>query len=268
MKRLFNIIILVAFILNAAGIVSLAQSSKKPAKGDGWVSIFNSRNFDGWYSFLTPSGKNKDPHGVFKVEKGGIIHIFDIPIPVGPVTRANQERGYLATEKEYSHCRISLEFKWGGKRFPPFEEDKRDSGLGYYFVGPDKVWPRALENQIQETDVGDLWILDGLTITTKTENPNFPMYVLSGPLKTQSSGRIIKSGDFEDRKGWNHVEVILDGDKVTQLVNGTVVMRAWDIKQPDQNDPTKKIPLTSGRLFLQAETAEIYFRNIRMKPLP
>ncbi len=245
-----------------------ARVSKKLAGDDGWVPIFNGQNLNDWYSFLSTTGKGNDPKHVFKVEKGGILHVFDIPVPPGPVTRAEQLRGYLATEKEYSHCRISLEFKWGAKRFPPFEEDKRDSGLGYYFVGPDKVWPRSLEHQIQETDVGDLWILDGLTVTTKTENANFPMYVLSGPLKTQSGGRIIKFGDFEDRKGWNKVEIILDGDKVTHIVNGTAVLRAWDVKQPDPNDPTKKIPLTSGKLFIQAETAEIYFRNIKMKPLP
>ncbi|MEP6904338.1 MAG: DUF1080 domain-containing protein, partial [Actinomycetota bacterium] len=143
----------------------------------------------------------------------------------------------------------------------------RDSGLVYYFVGPDKIWPRGLESQIQETDVGDLWILDGTTITTKVETLNFPMYVLSGPLKTQSTGRIIKFGDFENRAGWNKVEVILDGDKVTHIVNGTVVMRAWDLKQPDPKDPTQKITLDSGKLFLQAEGAEIFFRNIQMKPL-
>ena len=192
-----------------------------------------------------------------------MIHVLDLP-----VTTEKQEFGYLATNQEFSHCRIHAEFKWGIKRFPPREEAKRDSGLLYYFVGPDKIWPRSLECQIQETDVGDLWIIDGSTITTKIEMPDLPMYALSGPLHTQNRGRIIKFEDFENRNAWNMVEVIMDGDRITHVVNGTVVMRAWDLKQPDPKDPSKTIPLDRGRLMLQAEGAEIWFRNVQVKTLP
>ena len=93
------------------------------------------------------------------------------------------------------------------------------------------------------------------------------MYVLSGPLRTQSRGRIIKFGDFEDRNAWNTVEVILDGDRITQLVNGRAVMRAWDMKQVSLTDPMQYLPVSSGRIMLQAEGAEIWFRNVRMKPI-
>jgi hypothetical protein len=93
------------------------------------------------------------------------------------------------------------------------------------------------------------------------------MYVLSGPLRTQSRGRIIKFGDFEDRNAWNTLELVLDGDRITHLVNGRAVMRAWDIKQPSKDDPSQYAPITSGRIMLQAEGAEIWFRNLQMKPL-
>jgi hypothetical protein len=102
--------------------------------------------------------------------------------------------------------------------------------------------------------------------STKIETPGYPVYS-TGPLLTKNRGRIIKSGDFEERGNWNTVEVILDGDKITHLVNGRVVMRAWDLKQPDPQDPTKMIPLDRGRVMLQAEGAEVWFRNVRMKPL-
>jgi Domain of Unknown Function (DUF1080) len=258
MKRLLLAIVVMTLLIALTGGVGLIS-----AEDGGWVSLFNGRNLDGWYTFLAVTGKGKDPKGVFKVEKG-MIHILDIP-----VTAEKQEFGYLATEKEFTHCRIRAEFKWGVKRFLPHQEDKRDSGLLYYFVGPDKVWPRALECQIQETDVGDLWILDGTTISTNVETDRYPMYSLPRSVpRTQSRGRIIKSGDFEDRSGWNTVEVILDGDRITHLVNGRAVLRAWDLKQPDPQDATKTIPLDRGRLMLQAEGAEIWFRNVQMKPLP
>ena len=93
------------------------------------------------------------------------------------------------------------------------------------------------------------------------------MYVLSGPERTQSRGRIIKSGDFEDRNGWNQLELVLDGDRITQIVNGRAVMRAWDIQQPSLQDPSRYVPVSSGRIMLQAEGAEVWFRNVQMKPL-
>jgi hypothetical protein len=241
-------------------IIFAVVPASSPSDEAGWVSLFNGQNFDGWYTFLSSTGKNKDPKGIFKIEKG-MIHVFDIP-----VTNEKQDFGYISTNQELSNCRIRAEFKFGEKRFAPRLEEKRDSGFLYYFVGPDKVWPRCLESQIQETDVGDLWILDGPTITTKVEAAEYHMYS-TGPLLTKSRGRIIKSGDFEERGNWNTVEVILEGNQITHLVNGRIVMKAWDLKQPDPQDATKMIPLDRGRIALQAEGAEIWFRNVRMKPL-
>ncbi len=79
--------------------------------------------------------------------------------------------------------------------------------------------------------------------------------------------RVLKSGDFEDRGGWNTVEVILEADRSKHLVNGRIVNTAWDIKRPDPQNPFHMIPLKSGRILLEAEGAEIWFRNVKIKPL-
>jgi len=247
-------------VITVCGTVALtAQTATRP--DEGWVSLLNGKNFDGWYTFLPSTGKNSDPKKVFKMENG-MVHILDIP-----ESDQMQEFGYLASEREFSNCRIRVEYKWGVKRFVPNNENKRDSGLLYFFNGPDKIWPRSFEFQVQETDTGDLWILEGGRLTTKIETEGLPMYVLSGPLHTQSRARIIKSGDFEDRNAWNTLELVLDKDKATQIVNGRVVMRAWDMKQQSLTDPTQYLPVTGGRIMLQAEGAEVWFRNLQMKPI-
>jgi len=135
----------------------MAQSKPGPSAGseEGWTTLFNGRNLDGWYTFLPSTGKNEDPKKVFKVEPR-MIHILDLP----PTTE-NQEFGYLASNEEYSNCRIRVEFKWGSNRFPPRLEAKRDNGLLYFLVGQDKVWPTCIECQIQETDTGDVFFLGG-----------------------------------------------------------------------------------------------------------
>ena len=232
------------------------------AADDGWTPLFNGKNLDGWYSYLATSGKNHDPNGVFKVENGA-IHILDVPAD-------KFENGYLATTQEFSNVRIHAEYKWGVKRVA---EGKRDSGLLYLAVGPDRVYPRSLECQIEETDTGDLWIVDGVAVTAYLISPTFPMYDDDMTVGTRvnsypgSSIRVLKPGDFEDRLSWNTVEVILEGDRAQQLVNGRVVNTVSDIKQPDPQNPSRMTPLKSGRILLEAEGAEIWFRELKIKRL-
>jgi len=40
-----------------------------------------------------------------------------------------------------------------------------------------------------------------------------------------------------------------------------------DIKQPDPQNPSQMIPLTKGRILLEAEGAEIWFREVKIKPI-
>src|SRR5436305_10429105 len=121
---------------------------------DGWRPLFNGKNFDGWYTFLPSVGKNHDPNKVFKIEEGA-IHVLDVDGTPPDMT------GYLATNQEYGHVRVRLEYKFGSKRFGSRSEARRDAGLLYYFIGPDFVWGNNLELQIQEQDTGDLWINGG-----------------------------------------------------------------------------------------------------------
>jgi hypothetical protein len=245
-------------------MAAFALSSNPASAEDGWIPLFNGKNFDGWYTYLDSRGKNNDPHRVFKID-GGMIHILDVPMSDG-----KSENGYLATNQEFSDVRIHVEYKWGVKRS---SEGKRNSGLLYLAVGPDAIYPTSLECQIEETDVGDLWIVNGASVTAFPIGPSIPMYDddrMAGQTISNLPGhssRILKSGDFEDRATWNTVEVILQEDQSTHLVNGRIVNSARDIKRRDPQNPSHMIPLKSGHILLEAEGSEIWFRNVRIKPL-
>ena len=245
------------FIAFATIVPSASAASEEKSENDGWVPLFNGKDFSGWYTYLDSSGKNKDPKGVFKVEDG-VIHIME------------SDNGYLATNQDFSNVRIHVEYKWGAKRR---SEGKRNSGLLYLAVGPDAIYPTSLECQIEETDVGDLWIVNGAAVTAFFIAPAMPVYdddMQTGTRVRSAPGaslRVLKSGDFENRDGWNTVEVIILGDRSTHLVNGRIVNNARDIQRPDPNNPAHMIPLTSGRILLEAEGSEIWFRDIRIKPL-
>jgi 3-keto-disaccharide hydrolase len=230
---------------------------------DGWTPLFNGKNFDGWYSYTENGGKNNDPTHVFKIEDGA-VHILDV------APAAKFENGYLSTVNDYSNVRIHAEYKWGTKRAT---EGKRNSGLLYLAGGADAIYPRSIECQIEESDVGDMWIVNGAQVTGFLISPTFQMYDDDRNVGTTirsnvgESLRILKSGDFEDRNGWNTVEILLGGDTATHLVNGRVVNYARDIKKPDPENPARMIPLTSGHILLEAEGSEIWFRNIKVKPM-
>jgi Domain of Unknown Function (DUF1080) len=245
-------------------MLSSTYASTGTPDNDGWISLFNGKNLDGWYTYLESSGKNSDPKAVFKVEHG-TIHILDVPMSDG-----KSDNGYLATTQDFSDVRIHIEYKWGTKRS---SEGKRNSGLLYLAVGPDAIYPTSLECQIEETDVGDLWIVNGASVTAFFIAPAVPIFdddMSAGtPVRSARghSSRVLKSGDFENRDGWNTVEVIIQGDQTTQLVNGRIVNRARNIQQPDPENPSRMIPLKSGRILLEAEGSEIFFRDIKIRPL-
>ena len=126
----------------------------------GWVPLFNGRNLDGWYTFLQKHGKNSDPDRVITIEDG-TIHLYK-----DAADESHVVMGYIGTEKEYGNYHFRLQYRWGTKKFEPRYKLKRDAGLYYHILGPDAVWPRALQFQIEQTNVGDLIALHGIAVDT------------------------------------------------------------------------------------------------------
>jgi putative membrane-bound dehydrogenase-like protein len=237
---------------------------------DGWISLFNGQDLSGWHLVLTPDKKGVDPEKVFQVH-GGVIHVYrDVPqgaaVPIG----------YIVSDDAYSSYHLKLQFRWVGKRFAPRVARPRDAGVLYHASPEQKVWPRSIECQIQEGDVGDCYTVNGVQVETTCD----PVRLKSGEHRYMSAdnggvadvwggpriARIVKSSTHEN-DGWNTVEVIVRGDEETiHRVNGRDVFRATKLRQLD---PSGKnwIPLNSGRILLQAEYAEVEYRDVQIKPL-
>ena len=223
MKKIFVILCLLL------SIFSQAQTKKsKP--------LFNGRDLNGWYTFLDTKGKNNDPEKVFSIENG-LLHI------------SGKEFGYIATEKTYGNFKLVAEFRWGVKKYPPREADsvKRDIGICFYFPAQEKdiVWPKSIECQIQEGDVGDFWLIDSTSIKIDGQRTKPANYT-----------RAVKKIDGENPNGqWNRVEIIADKGKITYIVNGKIVNEGVD--------PSEK----EGKILIQSEGAEIFYRKIEITEL-
>lgn len=194
--------------------------------------LFNGKDINGWNSYLKVKGKNNDTDTVFSVSNG-VLKI------------TGKEFGYIVTEKIFTDFHLVVEFRWGEKKYPPRENAVRDNGICYYVVSADKVWPRSVECQIQEGDCGDFWLIDSVTAVVDG--------VVQGPTKNT---RVVKKRNAEKPSGeWNRVEVIASKGKCTHIVNGVIVNEA------------ENVSLRSGRILIQSEGAETYYRRIDIKEL-
>jgi hypothetical protein len=188
--------------------------------------------------------------------------------------------GGLTTKDEFHDYHLVTEWKWGERTWAPRKQKSRDSGILVHCVGPDGAaggnWMESLECQIIEGGCGDLLMVGGrgkpsLTCEIRV-GPDKQFYFEKGAKPvTHNSGRynwwgrdpnwkdvlgVRGSRDVEKPTGeWNRIEVICDGDSITNIVNGYVV-----------NIGTKS-SLTKGKLIFQTEGAEIFFRKIEIRPL-
>ena len=237
------------------------------ADNTGWKPLFNGKNLNGWsvqYASKTPEGA-PPPASFFTVEKGE-IHVY----PTQAAGSA-QPNAYLVTDAEHRDYRLSLEYRWGEKKFPPRLEHVRDAGLLYHVHRDIPAnWPASAEAQIQEGDTGDSWAIS--TQLSSFVDPKTGFY--TPPENGGVPVTVGKLGDFQRTRhsrgneypGWNTLEIVVRGDRATHIVNGLVNMRVSDLKSWDEATKTW-VKLDHGHIALQAESAELFYRNIRIRPL-
>lgn len=214
------------------------QTRIRPIQPTRAFRLFNDKDLTGWYTFFPSKGVNNDTDRIITVENDGVIHI------------TGKEFGYMATEVSYAYYRIQFEVKWGEKKWPPREKAVRDSGILVHMIGPDKVWPKSWECQVQENDFGDIFHIGGISSIANGKRQN---------------NRVVRSANFEKPHGeWNTVEVICDGNTLTNIVNGHVVNVSTDVTRGRDGTGGQ---LNFGKIAFQSEGAEVYYRNIIIKPL-
>ena len=237
---------------------------------EGFKPLFDGKTLEGWTSARALAGK-ESAYSVDEEEKA--IHVY-----AGREAGSKQITDCLNTETEFSHFILKLEYKWGEKRFAPRTDWDRDAGLLFHVHGDlKKVWPLCLEMQIGESPgdkvngkksqgrfhTGDLFVLGkDLRVDTKRKDGYFSP---DGEVK-ESRSFPTKLGKEKPKGEWNEMEIQVHGsEKATFIFNGEVVHEITNFTQ--KNEDGEKVPLEKGRIGLQAEWAELWYRNIRIKEL-
>ena len=268
-----------------AGLSTHAQS--------GWTPLWNGKDLDGWTTWMQrPSptsevpGLQRDANGRYTEPIGSgrdPLKVFTVDADVdgrAAIRISGEVFGELRTKASFKDYHLKLQFKWGEKKWPPraAPETQRDSGLLYHVHAEPgaegRTWARSVELQIQERDVGDLYAVGSVIAVRAKVRPNTrPALYDYDPAgewtffsqSQGSSGRCIKQPDNEKPKGeWNTVELIAFGEDSIHIVNGQVVMRLHGPLRIDTAVPTS---VTSGPIILQSEGAEIYYRDIQVRPI-
>jgi hypothetical protein len=266
-------ILLLALLLAGPGAPALfgAEPSASSAR-DGFQSLFNGRDLAGWYT-ISKGKTNNDPDHLFQVHDG-MVHMYK-----DATNGSKQPFGYICTEKEYADYHLRFQYKWGEKKFIPKVNAKRDCGLLYHVVGPDGVWPQSVECQIQEGDTGDIFAVStrvSTTIDPSTVPPADSTNATQVAFKPASAGgvpfvqgvakgvRRVRRSENHEVEGWNTVEVIARGGSSVHIINGKTNNAVLKLERFVNNE---WVPLTQGRLLLQQEGAEVFYRNIEIKLL-
>jgi hypothetical protein len=279
----FSRLLLVGVLL---GVIAVRAES-------GWTSLWNGKDLNGWTTWMqqpAPSsevpGLKRDADGKYTEPIGSgrdPLKVFTVDSDVDgrPAIRISGEAfGELRTTRSFKDYHLKLQFKWGEKKWPPRDkpETRRDSGLLYHVhAAPGaegRTWARSVELQIQEHDVGDLYAVgSAIAVRAKARPDTRPAVYDYDPAgewtffsqSQGAAGRCVKQPDNEKPTGeWNTVELIAFRDDAIHIVNGKVVMRRHG---PVRIDSALPIPVTSGPIILQSEGAEVFYRDIQVRPI-
>jgi len=205
-------------LVGCQGVTGPITPSKK-------VSLFNGKDLSGWK--LVVSDPNVDTRRVWSVKDGA-------------VRCEGKPTGYMRTLKAYHNYRLHIEWRWPGT--------PTNSGVLVHTSGPDKVWPRCIECQLQAGSAGDFVLIGGtgITIQGARKQDVSKAYVI---LPKRQPGSEVTPGQ------WNTYDIVCYKDTIQCSVNKVL-----------QNEGTRATD-TAGWICLQSEGGPVEFRNITLEPV-
>ena len=247
---------------------------------DSQTVLYNGKDLNGWDTYIGPplddSGKkiseipiglNNDPGHVFTIVDQDGEKVIRI---------SGESWGGISTINEFADFHLRLQFKWGTLTWGQKKKRKKDSGLLYFATdkhGADYgAWMRSQEFQIEEGNSGDYWGVAGgmqdipAVINTDSEyvyNPSGQVHTFSENSKVGRHCK--KQGDGENATGqWNTLDLYCHGDTSVHMINGKVMMVLYHSSQLENGHA---IPLVKGKIQIQSEGAEVFYKNIIVQGL-
>jgi len=275
------------FICGCAILTSIFSScTSKPTTDNQWEllldkdlskwGIYQSYEIKNGYNGSIPTDANGNaiqPIGYNKNYK----EVFTVTGIDNPVLRISGEvYGCVFTKNSYRNYHLKLKQKWGEQKWEPRLDKNLDSGILYHSQGESGVdywrsWMLSHEFQLirsgEEGVSGDYWCIGNsrMTVRARKEGNKTVFDPEAAPI---SMGAGTPNGyclaiEPEERM-WNEIELICYEGKSIHIVNGKVVMALSGLSYLDGN--TVK-PLDEGKIQLQSEAGEVFFKDIQIKSI-
>ena len=250
------------------------------------IALFDGQSLEGWTPWLgyaDPSityrpNPSTPPIGISRDTSGDFaVRIVD---GTPAIWVKGNTWGSLVNQADLSNYHLRLQFKWGAKTWAPRATLPRNNGLLYHSHGaPGEVfgtWRPSVEFEIMTGSTGMVVAVGGKVRgrTSVTFDPS----LIEPHLRFRSGGREIDivngtptwnveaATDAERPIGeWNTLDLYVVGDRAVHVVNGVPVAEVHDLASIAP-DGTRR-PLTHGRIQLQSEGAETWFRAITVEPI-
>jgi hypothetical protein len=238
-----------SLLLSAALAITpalVAADAIAPAKT---IELFNGKDLSGWTQTVR-AGDAADP-GTWTVAEGVI-------------KCSGKPAGYIRTEGSYKNYKLTVEWRWSGPDLPPNAQGQprlRNSGVLVHISGPDTVWPKSIEAQLQQTNAGDIYDIGSVgfaeLLVVREKAVAAAGADAEAVKRAQAQRRVPKAGASSEKPvgEWNTYEITCSGDTMTLVVNGV------------QQNRATKIGATEGHIALQSEGAPLEFRNVKLTPL-
>ena len=274
--------------LIVTGIALMTSCCLDNSEAD-FQSLFNGQNLEGWETYIGVPAASVDVPGLAKDTAGNYVEpiglnkdplkIFQMVIEDGEpaVKVSGQVNGALATKAEFENYHFRVQVKWGEKKWYSNPDALRNSGLLYHGTGEYGqglgVWKQSHECQVMETMFGDSYRMGDTYCSIRASIPEGGERYVYDPEadlvefgQDKQGGKICsKSVTNEKPVGeWNTVEIICVGTTSVHIINGVANMVIEDSHL--MVDGQKK-PLSKGNIQLQSEGAEVFFRNMEIRPV-
>jgi len=258
---------LVAFAVLGGGYLAGCsnQNVEQSNQGQDWIELFNGKDLSNWQIKFSGHELANNYLNTFRVKDGKLVVSYD------NYEKFDGQFGHLFYQQPFSHYKLQATYRFVGKQVsegPAWA--KRNNGFMIHAQSADSMtldqdFPSSIEVQL----LGGLGVEERSTLNICTPNTHV---VIEGELVTDHCINSTSKTFHGDQ--WVTIEIEVHGsERIIHKVEGDIV---FDYTNPQYDKATAKDLITAnehnvligeGYIAIQAETAPIEFKSIRLQPL-
>jgi hypothetical protein len=259
MRRSLYYLLILSVILSAC---SSGKRASQPSAEEGWVTLFNGRNLDGWKPKIAgfPYGENFG--NTFRVANEILSTRYD------QYGNFNERFGAIYYNKKFSNFRLKVEYRFVGELTPGAPAwGFRDGGINYLGQDPasmevNQKFPITLEynllggNGKDERPTGEICAAG---IAIDVDGKRNTLFCTPPVVKRTFPGDEWVTAEIEVRNG-----------QITHFVNGEQILQFTNPRFDPSNEIAKKFILNGddlvkeGFISLQSNSHPMDFRKVEI----